>query len=82
MLEQSNKHFDITHRKLSIESHRSNVRVERVIGTLREAIIKSREEDFEKKVTSSVWKYNNSYHDGLGCTPFEALKDTTGHVSI
>ncbi|KAF9756190.1 Transposon Tf2-9 polyprotein, partial [Nosema granulosis] len=72
----------ISHRKVSIESHRSNGRVERVIGTLREAIIKSDGEDFEQKVNKSVWRYNNSYHVGLGCTPIEALQDETGHVRI
>ncbi len=74
--------LNVAHRKLSIESHRSNGRVERVIGTLREAILKSKEDVLETKVEGSVWRYNNSYHVGLGCTPVEALRDTTGHVII
>ncbi len=74
--------LDISHRKISIESHRSNGRVERVIGTLREAILKSSLETFEEKVRESIEKYNNSYHCGIRCTPLEALGDETGHVMI
>ncbi|WUR02940.1 integrase catalytic domain-containing protein [Vairimorpha necatrix] len=33
--------LEIKHRKVSVESHRSNGRAERVIGTLRESILKT-----------------------------------------
>lgn len=72
----------IRHRKVSIESHRSNGRVERVIGTLREAILKMKEMSFEEKVHKSIENYNNSFHSGIGCTPTEATKDNTGKVMI
>jgi hypothetical protein len=73
---------NVLHRKVSVESHRSNGRVERVIGTIREGILKDDAEDFEAKVNRCIWRYNNSYHAGLECTPFEASRDETGHVMI
>ncbi|KAF9758305.1 hypothetical protein NGRA_3147 [Nosema granulosis] len=66
--------MNIYHRKVSIESHRSNGRVERGIGTLRETILIG-EGIFEEKVAKSIEIYNRSYHAGLGCTPLEALSD-------
>lgn len=74
--------LSINHRKISVESHRSNGRVERVIQTLRESILKAKEGKFEDIVKDSIRMYNNSFHVGLGCTPTEAIKDTTGQVMI
>ncbi len=74
--------MDIFHRRVSIESHRSNGRVERVIGTLRETILKLGDGIFEEKVAKSIEIYNRSYHSGLGRTPLEALNDNTGHIMI
>lgn len=74
--------LDIEHRKVSIEAHRSNGRVERVIGTLRECIAKSNLRRFEDKVNKSIEIYNKSYHSGLKCTPIEAVQDETGKVML
>ncbi|WUR03408.1 integrase RTL1 [Vairimorpha necatrix] len=75
--------LDITHRKTSIESHKSNGRVERVIGTLRESVLKMNPKNsLEERVMKAFEIYNNSYHEGLRCTPFEAVKDNTGNVML
>ena len=76
------KNLDIKHRKVSVESHRSNGRVERVIGTLRESILKMSGISFEEKVGKSIEIYNRSFHTGIGCTPLEAVKDSSGQVMI
>jgi transposase InsO family protein len=62
---------NVLHRKVAVESHRNNGRVERVIGTIREGILKDDTEDFKARVKRCTQCYNNSYHAGLGCTPFE-----------
>lgn len=72
--------IDIRHRKVSIESQRSNGRVESVIGTLRETILKMKEMSFDKKVHKIIEIYNNSLHLEIGCTPTETIKDNTGKV--
>lgn len=74
--------LDISHRKVSIESHKSNGRVERVIRTLRESILKSNKGKFIEKLADSIEKYNTSYHVGIGCTPIEATMDDSGKVII
>ena len=74
--------LEIKHRQVSVEAHRSNGRIERVIGTLRESILKSEKETFREKVMSSIERYNRSYHTGIKRTPIEALEDKTGHVMI
>ncbi|EQB60017.1 enzymatic polyprotein endonuclease reverse, partial [Vairimorpha apis BRL 01] len=74
--------LEIKHRQVSVEAHRSNGRIERVIGTLRESILKSEKETFKEKVMSSIERYNRSYHTGIKRTPIEALEDKTGHVMI
>ncbi|WUR04589.1 LTR Retrotransposon [Vairimorpha necatrix] len=76
--------LDITHNKVSVESHRSNGRVERVLGTLRELILKMSKEtaSFEDIVMESFKIYNNSYHEGIRSTFNEAVKDNTRKVMI
>ncbi|KAF9754348.1 hypothetical protein NGRA_3368, partial [Nosema granulosis] len=76
------RRMDINHSKVSIESHRSNGRVERVIGTFRESIMKQVEEVFEDKVGKDIKIYDNSYHSGIRCTPIEARQDETGEDMI
>ena len=76
------RRLDIKHRKVSIESHRSNERVERVIGTLRESILRMKGRSFEDKVHEVISIYNSSFHTGIGCTPNEAVKDDSGRVII
>ena len=74
--------MDIEHRKIGIESHKSNGRVERIIRTVRESILKSNKKTFEEKVGEAIEKYNNSFHVGINCTPIEATNDTTGMVMM
>ena len=64
----------IEHTKVGIESHKSNGRVERVIGTIREGIIKPDGFTLEEKIAIIVKQYNKTYHSAIRCTPKEALK--------
>ncbi|KAF9762178.1 hypothetical protein NGRA_2185 [Nosema granulosis] len=72
----------IKHRKVSIEAHRSNGRVERVIGTLRETMAKVKVDVFENKVSESIRIYNTYYHSGIKFTPLEAIQGDSGKVMI
>ncbi|KAF9761953.1 hypothetical protein NGRA_2313 [Nosema granulosis] len=72
----------IKHRKVSIEAHRRNGRVERVIGTLRETMAKVDVDVFENKASESIRIYNTSYHSGIKFTPLEAIQDGSGKVMI
>lgn len=74
--------MNIEHRKVGVESHRSNGRVERIIRTLREGMLKSKEVEFKDKVYEAIETYNLSFHVGLGCTPIEAVNDDTGKVML
>ncbi|WUR04686.1 endonuclease [Vairimorpha necatrix] len=76
------KDLSIEHRKVSIEAHRSNGRVERVIGTLRKSIAKIEGKTFEERVMKSIEIYNLSYHSGIKYTPVEAVQGTTGKIMI
>jgi hypothetical protein len=70
--------YGILHRKVGVESHKSNGRVERVIGSLKEGLRKSNERIFEEKVRQVTLGYNETYHCGIGCTPVEAWNDESG----
>ena len=75
--------FGIKHKKVAIEDHRGNGRVERVIRTLRESLLK--ENDSQKlgeKIGIVTNKYNDTYHSGIKCTPREAFLDKSGIASI
>jgi hypothetical protein len=72
----------IRHRLVSVESHVSNGRVERIIRTLRDSILKSNKRSFREKVGDAIRIYNNSYHAGIKCSPVEAGKDNSGNVMI
>lgn len=74
--------LNIEHRKVGVESHRSNGRVERIIRTLRDSILKSKEVEFADKVYEAIETYNLSFHVGIDCTPIEAVKDETGKVML
>lgn len=74
------RQMKINHRKISIESHRSNGRIERIIRTVRESILKNKNLKFVNKVEEAIKKYNLSYHVGIKCTPLEASLDNTGLV--
>lgn len=60
----------IKHRRVSVESHQSNGRVERVIRTIREALVKiERGQPLEEKLREIEEGYNNKYHKGVKCAP-------------
>lgn len=65
----------IKHRKTGIEDHRSNGRIERAIGTIREYMQKIQNDDLEEKIKMIVTKYNNTVHSALKKSPNEALLD-------
>ncbi|MGL5708896.1 MAG: hypothetical protein ACRDDF_11645, partial [Aeromonas sp.] len=60
------------------ESHRSNGRIERVIRTIRDALLKNDEVDLHKRLYQVIGSYNRSYHTGIKCSPQDALKDISG----
>nr|AHW68394.1 hypothetical protein NP_09H07 [Nosema pernyi] len=72
----------INHRKVSVESHTSNGRVERIIRTIRDSVLKSKKDLFEDKIKEAVEIYNSSFHAGVKCTPIEAAEDKSGTVMI
>lgn len=72
----------IKHDKVSIESHRSNGRVEQNIGTIREGLMKDTNDTLEERVRRITEPYNNTYHSGIKCTPNEVWLDGIGHVML
>ncbi|ELQ74545.1 LTR Retrotransposon [Trachipleistophora hominis] len=72
----------IIHEKTSVESHKSNGRVERVIRTVREAIEKMELNEMGKAIKEVEDRYNKTYHAGIKCTPEEAWKDITGIAAV
>lgn len=76
------REYNINHSVVSVESHRSNGRVERVIRTLREGLAKYKEGSIENRISRLIGIYNNSFHSAIGCTPREAYEDRTGDVTI
>jgi transposase InsO family protein len=76
------KEFNIKHTKVSVESHRSNGRVERVIGTLREGLAKRKEGTITQKLECIKNAYNMAYHAGIKMSPAEALQDESGVVNL
>lgn len=63
---------DIKHRVVGVESHRSNGRAERLIGTIREGLMKDVHGTLESRVKRIVARYNQTWHSGIQCTPWEA----------
>lgn len=69
----------ITKHLISVESHKSNGRIERVIRTIREAIIKQQCDVRDEKALRSIQNaYNDTFHSGIKCSPNEAYNDTSG----
>jgi hypothetical protein len=68
----------IKYTTVGVESHRSNGRVERVIRTVREAILKRGCKTQEEELLKIEDLYNNTYHSAIKCTPSEAWNDITG----
>lgn len=73
---------NIKHTTVNVESHRSNGRVERLIGIIREGLVKQREDTLEERIIRIVNVYNGMYHSAIGCTPIEAMVNETGNVRI
>lgn len=65
----------IKHRKISVESHRSNGRIERVISTFRDYMQKYKDMEIKPKVQLITEMYNKTYHSSIKCTPCEALEN-------
>lgn len=59
----------------SLEAHRSNGRVERLISTLVNMILKSNEAFWNGKVKQAINAYNNCFHRVIQCTPNEAYEN-------
>jgi len=72
----------IEHRLVGVEAHRSNGRVERVIRTLREGLVKNKEGEFEERLKNVVGKYNWTYHSAIRCSPREAWEDKSGVAQV
>ncbi|KAM0679376.1 hypothetical protein BDAP_000243 [Binucleata daphniae] len=68
------KQFGIKHHVVSVESHRSNGRIERVIGTIREMMRKNEREEINETLKYVTDVYNNSYHDAIKRSPIEAFE--------
>lgn len=73
---------DIKHNKVNIETHRSNSRVEQIIGAIREGLMKYTNNTSEKRVRRITEAYNNTYHSGIQRTPNEMWLDGIGHVTL
>lgn len=75
------KKRNITLHRTAIESHRSNGRIERVIRTIREQLLKMKGESYES-FNNVIDKYNQTYHAGIKCSPVEALNDVSGQARM
>lgn len=62
----------INRRLVSVESHQSNGRVERAIRTIRDGLVKNKVGSIEERLERIVEGYNETYHEGIKCTPEEA----------
>lgn len=59
--------------KVGVEAPRSNGRIERVIGTIREALQKDKKGIIEEKLERIKIKYNNTYYKPIKYTLNEAM---------
>lgn len=55
----------IEHRLVGVEDYRTNGRVERVIRTIRDGVIKTGEMGLKEKIELIAERYNNIYHMGI-----------------
>ncbi|KAM0685034.1 hypothetical protein COBT_003757, partial [Conglomerata obtusa] len=72
----------IQHQKVAVEAHNSNGRVERVIRTIREGIMKAEGKTLFERCKITTKAYNMSYHDAIKMTPMEAIKETKDVLEI
>lgn len=73
---------NIVHKKVSVESHQSNGRVERMIRTLREGLCKIKTGNTTEKLENICKVYNGTYHSAIKCSPIEAWRDISGIASL
>jgi hypothetical protein len=76
------KNNGIQHKKVSVESHKSNGRVERMIETIRSGLCKCVDGNIESRISKINQAYNNTYHSAIKCTPAEAIRDNSGNAAI
>lgn len=69
--------MSIEHRKVGVESHKSNGRVERSFRTFRDYLVKMRGITLGEKVKRILKAYNNTYHVAIRCTPAESINDVS-----
>ncbi|KAL0265822.1 UNVERIFIED_CONTAM: hypothetical protein PYX00_011537 [Menopon gallinae] len=72
----------IRHRRVEVELHQSNGRVERAIGTLRKGLAKNRVGTLKEWVKRVVGAYNNTLHTAIGCTTREAWEEARDDVQL
>ena len=60
----------------------SNDKVEKIIRTIKESILKSNKKRFINKLAELIEKCNISFHIEIGCTSLEAVNDKSGKVII
>ncbi|KAI5152345.1 hypothetical protein ENBRE01_2758 [Enteropsectra breve] len=67
--------YNISHHYTSVENHKANGRVERLIRTIRDALVKIKETEYtlEERVNVIEKSYNNLYHRAIEMTPQEAM---------
>lgn len=75
MFKRMCKNYGIAHSVVSVENHRSNGRIERVVGTLRELARKNSLDDIEEKFNTVTDIYNTSYHNSIKTSPKEAFEN-------
>ena len=60
----------------------SNDKVEKIIKTIKESILKSNKKRFINKLAELIEKCNISFHIEIGCTSLEAVNDKSGKVMV
>ncbi|KAI5193332.1 hypothetical protein NEMIN01_2480, partial [Nematocida minor] len=66
----------IEHERISVEAHTSNGRVERLIRTIREAIVKlDRRREFKERMKEIEMSYNSTWHSAIKMTPNRAWEN-------
>ncbi|KAF9756208.1 hypothetical protein NGRA_3258, partial [Nosema granulosis] len=73
---------EVEHRKVSVESHGSNGRIERAIRTIRESVFKQGNIGIETAIKYAVNKYNVTFHSGLKCTTQEAVRENERDIDL
>lgn len=63
------------HRKVSIEYHNSNGKIEEAIWILREGVLKSPKLMLERKTIESIETYNKCFNSVIEMPPIEAVED-------